>query len=76
MLRRATARSESRTEHGVHDTGDEVRVRRIGDHQPPVEHRARDGCRVRVDAGGEFTSFDARRDGLGEPPTPARVLQM
>ena len=76
MLRRATARSESRTEHGVHDTGDEVRVRRIGDHQPPVEHRARDGCRVRVDAGGEFTSLDARRDGLREPLTPAGVLQM
>ena len=78
MLRRATARSESRTKHGVRETGDEVGVRRIGGHQPQVEHRARerDGCCVRVDAGGEFTSFDARRDGLREPPPPARVLQM
>jgi hypothetical protein len=78
MLRRATARSESRTKHGVHETGDEVGVRRIGGHQPPVEHRARerDGCRVRVDAGGEFTSLDARRDRVDQPLTPAGVLQM
>jgi hypothetical protein len=78
MQRKATAGSESGAEHSVDESRDEVGVGRIRGHQPPVDHRAGkcDGCRVRVDAGGEFTSLDARRDRVDQPLTPTGVLQM